>query len=97
MLAVTNTSLVVPRSFFVTIAKFGIVTDMKKTVLKNIVWKEGKHYVAQSLNVDVASFGVTKKDALANLHEALELYFEDTKKPLFSKVEQPEVVTLRYA
>jgi hypothetical protein len=28
--------------------------------LKNVVWKEGEHYVAQSLNVDVSSFGATK-------------------------------------
>lgn len=44
---------------------------------KNVVWKEGDHYVAQSLNVDISSFGDTKPDALANLREALELYFED--------------------
>jgi predicted RNase H-like HicB family nuclease len=44
---------------------------------KNIVWKEDEHYVAQSLNVDVSSFGVSKGEALSNLREALELYFED--------------------
>ena len=43
----------------------------------NVVWKEGAHYVAQSLNVDVSSFGTTKIEALSNLREALELYFED--------------------
>ena len=47
--------------------------------LKSIVWKEGKHYVAQCLNVDVSSFGKTKKEALKNIDEALELYFEDAK------------------
>lgn len=62
--------------------------------LKNVVWKEGKYYVAQSLNVDVSSFGSTKKDALANLREALELYFEDSKNPRVTKVERPEFVTL---
>ena len=50
---------------------------MKKISLRNIVWKEGKHYVAQCLNVDVSSFGSTKKSAENNLKEALELYFED--------------------
>ena len=30
-------------------------------ILKNVVWKEGKYYVAQCLNVDVSSFGKTKK------------------------------------
>lgn len=72
---------------------------MIKLSLKNIVWKEEKHYVAQCLNVDVSSFGKTKKEALANLDEALELYFEDTKKPHIPKVERPEITTfiLKYA
>lgn len=67
---------------------------MIKLNLKNIVWKEGKHYVAQCLNVDVSSFGKTKKEALDNLDEALELYFEDIKTPRIVKVESPEVVGL---
>jgi len=45
--------------------------------VKNIVWQEGKYFVAQCLNVEVSSFGETKVEALANLTEALELYFED--------------------
>lgn len=67
---------------------------MKKVNFKNIVWKEGKHYVAQCLNVDVSSFGKNKKEALANLHEALALYFEDRKVSGFSVVENPELVDL---
>lgn len=47
---------------------------MVKIPLKSIVWKEGKYYISQCLNVDVSSFGKTKKAALANLDEALELY-----------------------
>ncbi len=43
----------------------------------NVVFKEGDTYVAQSLNVDISSFGTTKNEALVNLREALELYFED--------------------
>lgn len=50
---------------------------MKKISLRNVIWKEGKHYVAQCLNVDVSSFGSTKKSAENNLKEALELYFEE--------------------
>jgi predicted RNase H-like HicB family nuclease len=50
---------------------------MRKIDLKNVVWKEGGYYVAQCLNVDVSSFGKTKKEALCALDEALELYFED--------------------
>ncbi len=49
-----------------------------KLSLKNIVWKEGDFYVAQCLNVEVNSFGETKQEALSNLKEAIELYFEDS-------------------
>lgn len=57
--------------------KYGIMKNtMKSLGLKNVVWKEGKYYVAQSLNVDVSSFGKTKKEALANLREAFELCFQ---------------------
>ena len=67
--------------------------------LKNIVWKEGKYYVAQCLNVDVSSCGDTKKKALRNLNEALELYFEDSRKPQVDAIERPEIVdsSLQYA
>ncbi len=65
---------------------------MKRINLKNIVWKEGKYYVAQCLNVDVSSFGKTKKEALDNLEEALELYFEDKRKSNLVKIEKPELV-----
>jgi len=40
-------------------------------------------YVAQCLEVDVASQGRTIEEALANLREALELYFEDQPTPEF--------------
>ena len=40
------------------------------------VWKEGHWYVSQCLEVDVASQGETEEEALSNLKEALELYFE---------------------
>jgi len=40
------------------------------------VWREGDWFVSQCLNVDVASQGETEEEALANLKEALELYFE---------------------
>lgn len=73
---------------------------MKKPIqLKNIVWKEGKYFVAQCLNVDVSSFGSTKKEASMNLQEALELYFEGAKSFAAVVVERPEIfgVALRYA
>ena len=45
--------------------------------LKNVVWKEGKYYVAWNLNTAVSSFGDTKKEAMESLREALELHLED--------------------
>ncbi len=65
---------------------------MKKASFKNIVWKEGKHYVAQSLNIDVSSFGATKREAIANLHEAMMLYLEDAKASDITKIERPEII-----
>jgi predicted RNase H-like HicB family nuclease len=56
-----------------------------------VVYREGDHVVAQCLDVDVSSFGDTEPDALANLREALELYFEDAPAEAISKVEAPEV------
>jgi len=44
---------------------------------KYIIYKEGKYYISQSLNVDVSSFGGTIEEATKNLKEALELYFDD--------------------
>ena len=52
--------------------------------LTAIVWKEGEWYVAKCLEVEIASQGKSKKEALENLKEALELYFEDEPKELIS-------------
>lgn len=40
------------------------------------VWQEGEWYVAQALEVDVASQGESEEEAIANLREAIELHFE---------------------
>jgi predicted RNase H-like HicB family nuclease len=40
------------------------------------VWREGEWYVAQCLEIDIASQGETEEEALANLTEALELHLE---------------------
>lgn len=40
------------------------------------VWQEGECYIAQCLEVDVASQGESETEALTNLQEALELHFE---------------------
>jgi predicted RNase H-like HicB family nuclease len=62
------------------------------TEFKNIIWKEGQYYVAQSLNIEVSSFGDTKEDALKNLNEAIELYMEDASIVDITKVEDPEII-----
>lgn len=72
---------------------------MVKISVKSVVWQEGKYYVAQCLNVDVSSFGETRQEALANLDEALELYFEDQKNIKVNTVNRPQIVSQswRYA
>jgi len=65
---------------------------MKTIQINNAVWKEGDYFVAQCLNVEVSSFGETREEALANLQEALELYFEDNTHPEISVIEHPEIV-----
>jgi len=41
------------------------------------IWQEEDLFIAQCLDVDVASQGRTEEEALANLREALELHFEE--------------------
>lgn len=41
-----------------------------------VVWQEEKYYVARCLNVEVSSFGETLQEAIDNLKEAVELYYE---------------------
>jgi predicted RNase H-like HicB family nuclease len=62
--------------------------------LEIVTYQEGKYYVAQCLNVDVSSFGDTQAEALANVREALELYFEDETTDDLAPVERPQVVKL---
>ena len=44
---------------------------------KYVVYQEDTFYVSQCLNVDVASFGETIDEAVRNLKEAVELYFDN--------------------
>jgi predicted RNase H-like HicB family nuclease len=64
---------------------------MRVLNLQNVVYREGEHYVAQCLNVDISSFGASEAEALENLQEALELYFEDVSDDVVAAVEAPEV------
>ncbi|MDA0988641.1 MAG: type II toxin-antitoxin system HicB family antitoxin [Chloroflexi bacterium] len=55
------------------------------------VWQEGDWYVAQCLEVDVASQGETDEEALSNLEEALALHFEDPRATALPTVREVEV------
>ena len=39
------------------------------------IWQEGEWFIAQCIEVDVASQGATEDEALENLRDALELHF----------------------
>jgi predicted RNase H-like HicB family nuclease len=60
------------------------------------VWREGKRYVAQCLEVDVASQGRTEKAALKALGEALALHFTPPVATLVPKL-RPVVIASRAA
>jgi hypothetical protein len=62
------------------------VSDVKS--IKYFVYKETPHFVAQCLNVDIASFGATADEAVANLKEAVELYLEDAPATTFQAVDE---------
>ena len=49
----------------------------KKQTYSASISHEGDWFVAQCLEVDIASQGKSEAEAAANLREALELYFED--------------------
>jgi predicted RNase H-like HicB family nuclease len=51
---------------------------MKQTFHATVI-KEDDLYVAQCLEVEIASQGKSEDEALRNLVEALELYFEGTQ------------------
>lgn len=42
-----------------------------------LLWKEGGWYVARGVEIEVASQGKTKQEAIDNLKEALDLMLED--------------------
>ena len=63
---------------------------MKRTFTASI-WQEGKWYIAQCVEIDIASQGKTKKEALANLREALELHFEEPQATILPEIEKIEV------
>ncbi|MDE2939886.1 MAG: type II toxin-antitoxin system HicB family antitoxin [Chloroflexota bacterium] len=49
---------------------------MGKRRFTALVWQEGDWWVAQAVEVNVASQSRSKEEARSNLREALELHFE---------------------
>ncbi|NUN11724.1 type II toxin-antitoxin system HicB family antitoxin [Candidatus Micrarchaeota archaeon] len=67
---------------------------MEMKTFTAVIWKENKEYVSVCPELDVSSFGSTKKKALENLKEAIELYLE-TVKELKIKLPATTVIPLK--
>lgn len=55
------------------------------------IWQEGEWFIAQCVQVDVASQGATEDEALDNLRDALELHFSPPIATLIPHVRDIEV------
>jgi predicted RNase H-like HicB family nuclease len=49
------------------------------------IWQEGEWFIAQCVQVDVASQGATEDEALENLRDALQLHFSPPVATTISK------------
>lgn len=67
--------------------------DAKKRTFTAAIVHEEPWYVAQCLEVDVAGQGESPDEALANLREALELYFDDPQPTIEPCIERFEIET----
>lgn len=50
------------------------------------VWKEDEWYVAHCNEFEIASQGKSESEALTNLQEAIELYFEEPTATIFPSI-----------
>ena len=64
---------------------------MKTQTFTASISQEGEMFIAQCLEIDVASQGKSEDDAVANLKEALELYFEPPHPTVMPKLRKFEV------
>ena len=62
-----------------------------KRVFTASIAREGGWYLAQCLEVDLASQGESEEDALANLKEVLELHFKSPRATVGPEVRTIEV------
>ena len=54
----------------------GMLPGMQPQTVRYVVYEQDGAFVAQGLDVDVASEGDTEEEAVLNLREAFELYFD---------------------
>ncbi|MDE0425495.1 type II toxin-antitoxin system HicB family antitoxin [Candidatus Poribacteria bacterium] len=64
---------------------------MKMQTFTASISQEDEWFVAQCLEVDVASQGKSEDEAIQNLAEALELYFEPPRPTVMPKLRKFEV------
>ncbi len=60
-----------------------------KEIFTATIWREGDYHVAQCREIEIASQGRTREEALDNLTEAIAIHFEP---PVATIV--PEVITI---
>jgi hypothetical protein len=73
-----------------TLLKEGRDHNMKQTFTASI-WQEDEWFVAQCVEVDVASQGKTEDEALDNLQDALELHFTPPVATLAPRIRSLEI------
>ena len=64
---------------------------MKTQTFTASISQEGELFVAQCLEIDVASQGKSEDDAINNLKEALELYLEPPRPTVMPKLRKFEI------
>ncbi|MCY4569289.1 MAG: type II toxin-antitoxin system HicB family antitoxin [Candidatus Poribacteria bacterium] len=64
---------------------------MKTQTFTASITQEDKWFIAQCLEVDVSSQGKSEGEAINNLREALELYFEPPRPTVMPKIRKFEV------
>ena len=64
---------------------------MKTQTFTASISKEGELFIAQCLEIDVASQGKSEDDAINNLKEALELYLEPPRPTVMPKLRKFEI------
>lgn len=70
---------------------------LSSSKLNALVWQEDDLFVAKCLEIELASQGKTQKQALKNLEEAIELFFEDEPITVQSHYKNAQVFPLSYA